>query len=1737
MGKRAVKSSYAANAAKHTSELLRLAVNMDRDMNELHEREYDDEKPSRQEKVKEILNYQTDYVASGGAKKKKRVGTKKQSYLGARVTKVAQHSPLASELIDFISDPTMRKYGLYMPVFGTLDGSRVIAMEVEFYGKHNRPFYSSKDWLLANAFFLKYYFEKFMQGTIILKNIRQEMFKSRQYLVDINRMLGLGFIPRNYMNVQVTLPTGKLTTVKQFVGRVPIKDLRAWQDGFILAAGNAFKDEKGLLVKTVTHVVTAPVPQVLRHIAVVRPAPKPVVRTTPIFVAPTIPEGKRSNQRATTKIDPPKPKPELTVIEKLRNESSNYYAHQNNRNNRKRVAKFGKKFSSDTEGDGPAPKTKDAVVHYLNSIPLDSAITLYERWKADYYYFRNPQTILEFIFIEENWMTDEISDDFETAIENLSEVPLRHFRFIFNRPRMHTGFAVASLTDLGLSASAFLNGANGEWTGSDDVANIDIPQMTNRFLSAFKNATFNTMDMGGCTINISDIIEKRVYDEANATNPWFQNNYLDSEDECDSVSSSTTSELTIEDLLDNPAGDFLMSLVLRTRKSKMRCFQDKLREKRTNNARVARTQAIAGSIGCRFLGAGPKSGRITSSSIPISWDNDDATVGLFEEMYRKKHPEWDLDRLAEEYRKVKQDHLQFLARQNEAQAKKQKKERALKLIHSKPPEDPLKQIKNAQVTAEAVKEKQPPVKATNNATENKTSVKTETNIKEKEEVSVSKVAETIAKPIPNKSAIKLRVLSKKDVVVEESESEDESDEEDSVEQSNLNDILDIYPLSELPDKLPAPIPYKRNLADIKISAAPKSVALFTRSQMMRTGFVDGLKRYDCGGAPFCGYVSIHMALAGCVTEKNVDAINALISTYAPESKDGVDRAYSVGVQEFLGDYARTVGLNLLILTRAKVPTPLKFGKYNVVYPVENDRNFKWVVLCFEGHSEVGSGFLGHYVLLTYPGKEICKLRAPTYTWKPNQFFFFIFGTRHTVLKHFQSDNERDDTTRPPNFDRDKIEKVDTYAMVKEENFVAFRPQNIKLALSASVCLTSLFFSPLTAVAIHVVAYGVSKAFDVPSEFVYEDTTFPISVLGCHMLLRSTELKQPDEVAHLTLMNTKNIDSDSNIPDLFYNTSRYMRAYGENLHRNRKSQNIQLTKPETQYNTPSSLAVVTDKNQSMITEMLSSARKLYGGGNLDARNYPNHITKIAHVDEPTKVGVAIATAPIDCIWSNGEALSPGMLPVSDQTGIVLAFCTRSMSKAKVEDNPVLLQFEKFFKEFYQEIIDEIDLSDIVEQDDVEYFRQHYTGKRPKLWIDGMVEGYTRFLENYHNDNYDENGAFVKLENAAKDFGDGVIAPKWRLIMTMSPVTVFQTVQFLKVVDRWNDTSIKQYQIKHEEMGDMIKKIQDITDQHHNITDYSSFECSVIGVVRACEDWLILELLKKAGLDRARKSYKKRVCKGRYLKNQGVTMFINSRCSGDYHTSFGNGCINIAIAMFCAKMQGVEGSIIAEGDDGITPAGVMNVDITSKLGFSFSEDILGHYPGDADFLQRRFRDGKIYLNIAKTLSVFWVKNKANLGHSKQMFILRCMGSSLHHMSPGHPVLCSIVNRIGRLTSSYRTPFKNWFLHINLYEFRYTDVDNYPRHVVADDSMRSAIAEGALGFPPIPIIVQQELERMIDKPGRVDIGCLLDDYPQIALMKASCNLENTLDNATTDSVSLLFETLHSFIREASPRPLMTT
>jgi hypothetical protein len=549
-----------------------------------------------------------------------------------------------------------------------------------------------------------------------------------------------------------------------------------------------------------------------------------------------------------------------------------------------------------------------------------------------------------------------------------------------------------------------------------------------------------------------------------------------------------------------------------------------------------------------------------------------------------------------------------------------------------------------------------------------------------------------------------------------------------------------------------------------------------------------------------------------------------------------------------------------------------------------------------------------------------------------------------------------------------------------------------------------------------------------------------------------------------------INTNPDLPLIFLNTKRALEVALSNLDRS----NVEINnRGLIAYNAPNNNVAMPNLNN-------AARMRLQGGGN-EVRKYI--------LNDP-KINMPIAVAPIGCpVLSKKRVVGPGAYSVTDSPGLLAAFVGRSMTKVPGEGGPIN-DFVDFSKNFLDEMIDKLE-GHITEPDPVEFFREHYKGIKSQKEIEQTLKVYEECSRGYRRKK--GNSAFVKFEDNCKETESGLLG-RPRLIMTMSNEMLVELCPIIALLDKWNHGPVRDFQVKDMSPQEMIDKICHHSKGNHCVTDYSSFESSITPLIRKIEIHLMERLCLRFGFKRTLAALNRYGRGFRTLESKWGSFLIGSRCSGDFWTSVGNGIISICLMKYCSKDKESDFKMIAEGDDGLVPIEVPDVDLLETLGFKFSSEIAGTKEGDADFLRSRWIDGKRYLNIGRCLKVFWVRKACRLKRSKQLFLLRCAGLSLYYLSPGHPVLTAIVNRIGRETRSM-TKFRSASLFLDTWKGEHKLIDgSYPIDVKVDESMRVEVAKGATGFEPLSINQQLHLEKVFDEDQVFNLGNVFDNCEEV-------------------------------------------
>lgn len=913
------------------------------------------------------------------------------------------------------------------------------------------------------------------------------------------------------------------------------------------------------------------------------------------------------------------------------------------------------------------------------------------------------------------------------------------------------------------------------------------------------------------------------------------------------------------------------------------------------------------------------------------------------------------------------------------------------------------------------------------------------------------------------------------------------------------------------------MPEISSLSDFVYSDFPKSKSLFARGEIGDRKIV-----FDCFGAPFCGMVAIDVACG----------IKPKLEDYYNRVKNQ-GHILDCGTNEYLKQYAAYRGVNLGIEHNGAMHT------------YANSPNWKYALLVFvEGEEESTGTQFGHYKLLISEGGTESYVKARGLIYDPcvvyNWFFkLFEIVRVYRFIREYTNANDRDE--RQAVNKRDGVEVIENYVDLEATTqirfmnnyfhldfdeassrhyvnqfvgFIFFQLNGWRPLVYANVrqmfgddmgdwlvsifnaiirLLNEVMLANLWLMALDTIVWFVLSIFIDYSDYQFQ---FTISATKAKRVIEEAEgcavSDRPKCVAMVNQM--RYVHDDVNADRIRLNTVTYL----NDVIRGMKHKNVLYAPVRVAVNANTCTSII----PSAVIAIDNQVNAMRGGGVLRRDEY-NHVVKCRIRD--IKRNVPVAVCPTISFHSFGEQLGPGNICVTDSIGELTAFM-RSMSRnpEEVQDEQ-LEDFTSFSKKFIDRVVQSVDVSKIKEEKVEDYFRKHYTGKRSKGYIDGVLADYEDYKRGCPKRDFLKNQCFVKLENSQKIKNKKVFT-RPRLIMVMNQRLLIEYCQVIDVINQWNDSYFGKFQIKHMSEEEMMEKVMRNMNRKHIVTDYSSFECSITNSIRELESYAILNLLKKSGLTVAHNRYLSDCAGSRLLKTKNNTFSLNSRNSGDFHTSWMNGLQNVLLSAYCYSKEHPEDvdlinfDMVAEGDDGIRAPGKRDVEIVANLGFSFSVAVEGSMPGDVDFLRVRWLNGKRYLSVGRALKIAWVTTNKYISLQKAKSIQRCSALSLHYMSPGHPILWAISKRIAKETAGHNY-FKGLEHFINSYsssmsldQIRMTG-SNFGDFCICDESMRAAVAEGTTGFPPIPIAVQLALEdTILNGDLGVNIMSFLEDYDDV-------------------------------------------
>jgi len=822
---------------------------------------------------------------------------------------------------------------------------------------------------------------------------------------------------------------------------------------------------------------------------------------------------------------------------------------------------------------------------------------------------------------------------------------------------------------------------------------------------------------------------------------------------------------------------------------------------------------------------------------------------------------------------------------------------------------------------------------------------------------------------------------------------------------------------------------------------------------------------DQHGAPFCGMTCVDIAARQPVNVKKYISrvgTNVIKRDGEPAVKIFTqDVIGTVGTDSYVKAYAQQYGLGVILLHRI---LDAQTGDYQYFQHSQvNNLSGKYVILVFS----TALYDTGHYTLLMKTHSDVNHM-AMEGKYSTPDWGCKILGTSLT-LKFGQL------VPRRTNAD------VRSYTNAREAIKLQGQNQIVTTRRHLWLC-----------------GYKIRVPFT--------KKTCVIDATRAHAMSREIATSMSSDVGDIVQVNLNLGREINSAPDpvVAVHTTQVMKHFAKKV---RQAPRRICTEGMVTVNAPNSTAIIPDLDVIQANQRMA----VQGGGRYKANHFEipewrdvEGEIKWRDVDK-TKLNQVVATAPIGCPVDGGIPVGVGLISLTDEKGIVASGGGRGCSKATlpnadVDDNRA--EFLKESLEFVDDMLSRTSVENIIPEDStllglVNQFVRTNEGKKSRRWIDNCIRDYIKYkcgqMTIKQEKKYCRHSAFVKLESNIKR-RDGKVFVRPRMIMTMSKRMQFELCYLANISDSWYAGPIADYQVKHMNPQDMIEKIRQAQDKPHCVTDYSAFESSITADVRRIEMHLLHTMCEKAGyFFTSRTLSELHLDLGRTIHQAGVRLLLNTRCSGDYWTSLGNGVVAICLMRFCHHRNNLTSDFVmlAEGDDGLVPIEVPNVEELARLGFKFSSETSGTRPGDTDFL-RSLWEKRRWLNIGRVLSkIFWVKGNGKLKRSKQMFLLRSMALSLHYLSPGHPVLWAVVKLIEKKTRGY-VAFKSAALFLD--GWKEWDLSGKFPEVRVCEEMRARVAEGADGFPPLCITAQKVLERRLLSGNLNTIG-ILQDYPDFA------------------------------------------
>jgi len=303
-----------------------------------------------------------------------------------------------------------------------------------------------------------------------------------------------------------------------------------------------------------------------------------------------------------------------------------------------------------------------------------------------------------------------------------------------------------------------------------------------------------------------------------------------------------------------------------------------------------------------------------------------------------------------------------------------------------------------------------------------------------------------------------------------------------------------------------------------------------------------------------------------------------------------------------------------------------------------------------------------------------------------------------------------------------------------------------------------------------------------------------------------------------------------------------------------------------------------------------------------------------------------------------------------------------------------------------------------------------------------------------------GWFVKWECSGKMAGQTVLV-KPRGIYPMTDRLALENAPVLEAINAfYHSPIVTRFHVKGTLPSNIGEKVASVTQSGaFTVTDYSSFEASLTGLITRTEEELLTEIMRRLGNHDEAFVYERNKTQLRSFSNGLLSFLHRARKSGDFETAGGNLHDNLIVILTQSyvKYERETGDsdldrwwatvdslfFVLEGDDAVVPKGLIDLDLVSHLGFKFSQAESGELHSDCDFLHKvYYPDGGVLVNVLRGFRSLYTDTAQKLRNSKVLALARASAWSMWCSSPGHPILWAVVRRIGQLTSGV-SMFKGW------------------------------------------------------------------------------------------------------------------